>query len=544
MIVALGASLAVLAVLFAVYNAPHLPQTYGVCELQGIGVKVMLPSDKKYNSTRLDTFAAQMGAKEYIYPRLSPSAIVFPRSEEDVIKVIKFAAECEYYVSVKSGGHGYTGSASCFGTKCIQIDMEKMDDIEINDGVAKVESGVRLHNLINSLIFHKIFIPHGMCKYVGVGGHFQSSANGFGAHSFGSGMDYVTSLRLVMANGTAVTLTRTGPDVALYKAVLGSSPGSWGVVIHYTFEAIRDEDFPHTKLIYRKFPYSKSLLRKALGQIDFIAKDQEQRGLRDLFVIADYGHFPHLFDFLPDIPLLGPLSKYFDFEKDLNVYVGVIGLWTGIDSGEMTQNWTDLYIKPFDELADLSFPDAFDLPAPLSIATSPAMTFDTLGETYRRHLASIHTDHWWSDEFLDILTEEFDRKTKIPDTLLTVQYFPRGHSSQWYRNSGMNGINWRDTRPFMDDWFMFKNDSLAAHYALSIDEFYAKNRKHWQYSDGTTRRTFMSPPTTIPDSSNLRDPRTAQHFFANASEFRALRVLKTAVDPKGMFASVGTIPCL
>jgi hypothetical protein len=315
-------------------------------------------------------------------------------------------------------------------------------------------------------------------------------------------------------------------------------------VTYYVFQPIHDKDYPHTKLFNRKFHYTKDVLEKALTLVNDVAKDQEAQNLRDLFVLADYGHFPHIFDFLPDIPLLGPLSNYFDFEKDQNVYVDVIGLWTGIDSGELTDYWYDRYLKPFDLLNPIKFPTSFTLHVPLSIATSPAMTFDTLGETHRRHLASIHSDYWWSDEFISILAEEFDRRTKLPGVMLTVQYFPRGYSSQWFKNAGLNTLPWRDTRPFMDDWYMYKNESQSDEIAQNMNEFYTKHQKHWIYSDGTIRNTFMSPQTIYPHATDLTNPATAKQYFPDATVYQALRSLKTLIDPTGIFSSPGTIPIL
>ena len=145
--------------------------------------------------------------------------------------------------------HHYAGYSGCAG-QCMTIDMEAFSAFEYNDetGIAHLGVGLRLGDVMDSLLPYGVVIPVGNCRYVGVGGHFQSSGLSPLTRMMGLGLDYVKSFRIAFANGTIATVTEEENQEDLYWAALGGNPGSWGVILDYEVQTVRDEDFPNTSV--------------------------------------------------------------------------------------------------------------------------------------------------------------------------------------------------------------------------------------------------------------------------------------------------------
>ena len=99
------------------------------------------------------------------------------------------------------------GVSSC-QSRCIQIDVSKLDNIEISGTTVTVGAGVRLDALYIALANVGLFFPGGACKRVGVGGHLQSSALGFMTRSFG--MSTLMRLAIQMTRGVTNKYNRFG----------------------------------------------------------------------------------------------------------------------------------------------------------------------------------------------------------------------------------------------------------------------------------------------------------------------------------------------
>lgn len=72
-----------------------------------------------------------------------------------------------------------------------------------------------------------------------VGGHAQTGGYGQLGRSFGLFGDHVREIRLVDHNAEIKTIDASS-DPDLFNAILGGSPGNFGVITHYTVEVHRD----------------------------------------------------------------------------------------------------------------------------------------------------------------------------------------------------------------------------------------------------------------------------------------------------------------
>jgi hypothetical protein len=505
------------------------------------GKLIVTKNSPSYNYHRLKQFSHGAVDHLYVNARLMPSAIVYCFSEAHVVSMIDFARAHNYKVVVRSGGHSYTGESSSGFPHTIQLDLSNMDAMNVKENIIQVEPGKRLRKINNQLILHGLSFPRGECKNVAIGGHLQTSAFSFMSNSFGLGLDHVTEIRMVLSNGSIINAT-SNENSEVYKAVLGSAPGSYGIVTKYSLKAISDVDYPHTKFIYRKFNYSKDTYLKILQHVTFISKDQESKNLRDIFIQILGGHAVNIFDVVPDLPIIGTTSDWINVEKDMKNYVQIIIFWTGIDSGEFDSKWSKLYIDPIDQIEELKFPNKISLSLPLSILSS--MNFSFKFDDYRYHSGLTMSNYYWSDKFMKTFVEEFDHLSKIPGLIINQSYIPIPDSSQFRKNYQMNYLTWRDVKTYLGQIIFFKDEAQSDMIAERMRKFQEENKKDCVYSDGQIRYNWLTVQTIFDNATNLEDPEIAKRYFPDQTLYANLRKLKTKIDPINMFHNAGTIPPL
>ncbi|KAF5648856.1 6-hydroxy-D-nicotine oxidase [Fusarium sp. NRRL 25303] len=184
---------------------------------------------------------------------MNPALIVQPKEDEDVIKAVQWARDNKVSVAVRSGGHQYSGASST-GGKNIQIDLTNtykdmmvLEEDGVPDDRALVLAGVsnRLQDFNDYLRSVNLFVPHGQCAYVCTGGHGQTGGYGQLGRSFGLFGDHIIKIRLIDHNGSVQNVTKES-DSELFYAILGGSPGNFGIITHYTVEVYRASSYMGT----------------------------------------------------------------------------------------------------------------------------------------------------------------------------------------------------------------------------------------------------------------------------------------------------------
>ncbi|KAJ7141357.1 glucooligosaccharide oxidase [Mycena epipterygia] len=165
----------------------------------------------------------------------SPSAIVYPVRTSDVSKAVKCAVKFGVHVSALSGGHSY--SASGFGSNgTLVIMFRDMAQISYrtSDKTATVQPGARLGDVALALHQNGRALAHGVCPYVGVGGHAGFGGWGPASRNWGLLTDQIVSAVLVLADGAVVEVSET-QNPSLFWGIRGAV-SSFGVVTSYTFK--------------------------------------------------------------------------------------------------------------------------------------------------------------------------------------------------------------------------------------------------------------------------------------------------------------------
>jgi glycolate oxidase len=151
---------------------------------------------------------------------VSPSAVVWPKSTEDVVRVMKYAYERSIPVVPRGAGTGVTAGAVASKGAMI-LSFEKMrKTLEIDSGNLSVlcEPGVINGKLQRELEWMGLFYPPDPASmdFCTIGGNVAENAGGPRGLKYGVTRDYVMEIEAVLPNGESM---RTGVRTA--KGVVG-----------------------------------------------------------------------------------------------------------------------------------------------------------------------------------------------------------------------------------------------------------------------------------------------------------------------------------
>ncbi|KAK1569417.1 FAD binding domain-containing protein [Colletotrichum navitas] len=222
---------------------------------------------------------------------MNPDLIVRPKHDQDVIRAVNWARENKVAVAVKSGGHQYSGASSTGGSN-IQLDLNDTykdlmiirpkDPIAEDKALVYIGVSTTMMGLNKYLTHNKLFVPTGQCAFVGVGGHGQTGGYGQLGRSFGLFGDHIKTVRLVCHDGIIRDITKAN-DPEVFYALLGGSPGNFGIITHYVVEVYKSKSYLDTVSGPNNFKgphgikafwiYSKEVLTRLLTTVAATADD-------------------------------------------------------------------------------------------------------------------------------------------------------------------------------------------------------------------------------------------------------------------------------
>ena len=237
---------------------------------------------------------------------MNPGLIVQPKNRDDIALTLKYAKEQKIAVAIRTGGHQYSGASSTSPNN-IQLDLEKTfrgakdQFISEKGGRTFVRTSVSwsLGSFNAYLAAHKVFVPHGQCTHVHLGGHVQTGGYGQLGRSFGLLGDHVTSLEIVDHEGNFKEVTKA-TDPELFYAFLGGSPGNLGVLTHFTIEVHRDVDYQGSRGLKALYWYNPETLKRLLDMLVEMSDNEDFPGNYDFCISALSSSFP-LLDLWPEI---------------------------------------------------------------------------------------------------------------------------------------------------------------------------------------------------------------------------------------------------
>ncbi len=192
--------------------------------------------------------------------RFEPDAVVFPRSEDDVSRILIYCNKHSIVVTPRGAGSGFTGGALPINggiTLAMEKHMNQILEIDMENMVAVVQPGVVNRDLQRAAEAVGLFYPPDPAseEYSTLGGNVSENAGGMRAAKYGITKDFVMAMRAVRANGDIIRAgKRTIKDVAGYNiaGILIASEGTLAVTTEITLKLIPKPKF--TKAYMGIFP--------------------------------------------------------------------------------------------------------------------------------------------------------------------------------------------------------------------------------------------------------------------------------------------------
>ena len=192
--------------------------------------------------------------------RFEPDAVLFPRHEEDVSRILVYCNHHRITLTPRGAGSGFTGGALPTNGGIIlamEKHMNKILEIDTQNMVAVVQPGVINMDLQKAVEEVGLFYPPDPASeaYSTLGGNVSENAGGMRAAKYGITKDFVMAMRAVRANGEIIRAgKRTIKDVAGYNiaGILIASEGTLAVTTEITLKLIPKPRF--TKAYMGIFP--------------------------------------------------------------------------------------------------------------------------------------------------------------------------------------------------------------------------------------------------------------------------------------------------
>ena len=241
-----------------------------------------------------------------------PDAVIFPRHEEDVSKILAYCNKNKIIITPRGAGSGFTGgSLPANGGVILALEkhMNKILEIDMENLVAVVQPGVINMDLQKTVEAKGLFYPPDPASqdYSTLGGNVSENAGGMRAAKYGITKDFVMALRAVLPNGEIIRAgKRTIKDVAGYNVagILIASEGTLGIITEITLKLLA----------------KPKLSKSAMGVFPTV-----QKAMEAVFKTMASGVTPVAMEFLDNLSIKAVEQK---FHKGLPTDAGAILITT------------------------------------------------------------------------------------------------------------------------------------------------------------------------------------------------------------------------
>lgn len=186
--------------------------------------EVVIPGSQTYDALR-NVFNNRAG---------SPAVIVRAQNHDDIVTALHLAREQHLLVSVRSGGHGWSGMAT--NNSGLVLDLTNFNRIELLDpehALVRIGAGARWGDAARALAAHGLSLSSGDTNQVGVGGLTLGGGIGWMVRKYGLTIDSLRAAQLITADGRLLRVSADEhPD--LFWAIRGGG-GNFGVVTSFDF---------------------------------------------------------------------------------------------------------------------------------------------------------------------------------------------------------------------------------------------------------------------------------------------------------------------
>lgn len=188
------------------------------------------------------------------FDRSAPSAVVVPGTAEEVAGIVRAARDAGVAIVPRGAGTGLTGgTVACAGAIVVSTSrLRRIIDIDTEGRAVLVEPGVVNSDLQTAARpFGLFFAPDPSSQSCStIGGNIGNNAGGPHALRYGSVVDHVLGVEMVLADGTIATFGGRAPDLPGYDLVplIVGSEGTLGVVTRAWLRLLPLPEHVHTFL--------------------------------------------------------------------------------------------------------------------------------------------------------------------------------------------------------------------------------------------------------------------------------------------------------
>ena len=163
-----------------------------------------------------------------------PAAIVRCQGTDDVVAVVRAAAESRTDLAIRGGGHSVPGFGTADGA--LVADLGDLTSVAVDpaSSTAEVGGGATWGMFNEAAGAHGLATTGGIISTTGVGGLTLGGGIGYLARGFGLSCDNLLSAEVVLADGRVVTAS-PDEDPDLFWALRGGG-GNFGVVTKFRFQ--------------------------------------------------------------------------------------------------------------------------------------------------------------------------------------------------------------------------------------------------------------------------------------------------------------------
>jgi FAD/FMN-containing dehydrogenase len=409
-----------------------------------------------------------------------PAAIVRCADDEDVVQVVRAAAERRMDLAVRGGGHSVPGFGT--GEGAIVADLSPMQSVQVDDAArtAAAGGGTTWGRFNDVAAAHGLATTGGIFSTTGVGGLTLGGGVGYLSRAHGLSCDNLVSARVVTADGSLVTASADeNPD--LFWALRGGG-GNFGVVTEFT---------------YRVHPIADVLV----GLMFFELSDGPAvfRYFDDMLDAAprEYGGYPamHLAPPLPFVPE----------DRVGQPFATVVSSWTGdLDEGQR-------FLDRFRQVA---------LPAAEMVAPMPYPALNALFDP----LLPPGLQHYWKTAFVTELSDgaiaaHMEHGARMPAETCAMHMYTMTGAVQDVP-SDATAFGHRDARYVVNMAGMWEDPADNEHNIAWVRDYYAGIAP---YSEAGGYINFASADDQT---------KAPENYGAN---YRRLTEIKRRYDPDNLF---------
>lgn len=215
-------------------------------------------ADAVEGEVRFDKVSRAVYSTDASVYQILPTGVVIPRSEEDVVAALRICRQHGVPITARGGGTSQSGQALGAG---IQLDfskyMRRVLEVDPDRRRVRVEPGIVLAELNHHLKPYGLELPLDLstASRATIGGMIANNSSGTRSIVYGSTIDYVLELRVLLSDGSIVTMHPMEPVEVEQKCRQGDLEGR-------CYRRVRDLAVEHAQEIARRYP---KILRRVGG---------------------------------------------------------------------------------------------------------------------------------------------------------------------------------------------------------------------------------------------------------------------------------------